>query len=196
MLKRAVNENLSTCWPKHTHTNTLTHTVTVTHKFAQSTGIHAHRKVLIGCCPALHDAIYWLRVQYPVARDNIACTVLERVNREREGGKGNGAGAERQTDRQTERLTEKRAYVVYAVAFWMPGQNAFGPLPFDGIRHRSAVRGASHRHELEPPCHMPHGATHRDRDRQSDMAHGLYTATELGPLGQLKQLPQLLPQKA
>jgi len=32
---------------------------------------HAHRKVLIGCCPALHDAIYWLRVQYPVARDNI-----------------------------------------------------------------------------------------------------------------------------
>lgn len=35
---------------------------------------HAHRKVLIGCCPALHDAIYWLRVQYPVARDNIEQT--------------------------------------------------------------------------------------------------------------------------
>lgn len=98
--------------------------------------------------------------------------------RENENGK-RGTKTERQTDRETERLTEKRAYVVYAVAFWMPGQNAFGPLPFDGIRHGSAVRGAesaSHRHELEPPCRMPHGATHRETEADRATWH-LHTAT-------------------
>lgn len=53
----------------HSHTQTL---APPTYIHARTTGIHAHRKVLIGCCPALHDAIYWLRVQYPVARDSIA----------------------------------------------------------------------------------------------------------------------------
>lgn len=99
-----------------------------------------------------------------------------------------GKGAHRQKDRLTERLTEKRAYVVYAVAFWMPGQNAFGPLPFDGIRHRSAVRGAesaSHRHELEPPYRMPHGATHRETEADRATWHmdtSTHSYTRLGPL--------------
>lgn len=119
----------------HLHTYT-THAHTHTHR--GTSGIHAHRKVLIGCCPALHDAIYWLRVQYPVARDSIAYN----------GRRGAATHAYTHTHIPslsprlslscTERLTH--ICVVYA-AVLDASTNAFGPLPFDGIRHR---------YELEP----------------------------------------------
>lgn len=152
----------------HTNTHTPTHTPTHTHQhtLAQSTGIHAHRKVLIGCCPALHDAIYWLRVQYPVARDNIACTVLE-WERERERG----------THRQTKReacvcCLCRRVLDVGTKRFW----------PFAVWWHSASQRAMNSRHAQWHivPSHAtnPH-ATWRSTKTDRATWHGLDSATQL-----------------